>query len=85
MDDTPDFLNSGESVNSQEIRTKLDIVRRVIEVKLAEAEQAEKAKAIAEDRQLLIDILHEKKLEQKKGMTVEGLELALLSAAPRDR
>jgi len=79
LDETPDFLgsNSEAAIEGAILRTKLDIVKRVIEVKLADAKAAEEAKAAREDRQLLIDLLHEKKLEQKKEMTVEELVEAL--------
>lgn len=59
----------------------LDLVKRVIEVRLAENEAAATAKARKEERERLLAILSDKEDEQLKGSSVEDIKARIAALA----
>lgn len=70
------FVSKVTDVNKVE-RLRLDIVKRVIEVKLAKAEKIKNEKADAEHKQRLLDALSAKKEEHLSNMSEEELKAEL--------
>lgn len=73
--------NTAKAKTKAELTLKLDIVKHIIDVKIAEADEAKAKKTNAERRRVLLDALANKKTETVAAMSEEDLlkELALLS------
>lgn len=59
---------------NEDLANRLEIVKHIINVKMSEQEANEKALLKAKEKQRLLEILHEKKDEDLKGLSVEELE-----------
>lgn len=70
------FVNKNQK-SDQTLQLKFDIVRHIIEVRLAEQEAAEKAKEIKDQKQVILQLIAEKKAEALKGASLEDLEKKL--------
>jgi hypothetical protein len=75
-----DSRQAVKSKVSDALNCKFSIVKRVIEVKLAEAENNEKRVTEAAHRQRILDIIADKKDEGLKSKSVEELESMLLDS-----
>jgi len=71
--ETESFVVKAPKAN-EVLQLSFDVVKHVIEVRMAEAEAAATAKARADQKQELLAIIKEKRLDEKKGKTVEELE-----------
>lgn len=70
------FVSKATDANKSE-RLRLDIVKRVIEVKLEKAEKIKNQKAAAEHKQRLLDALSTKKAESLNNMSEDELKAEL--------
>ena len=68
------FVDEGKNVKLTELTNKLEIVKLVIAEKKAAVKAAAEAGARAEERQRLLEILHGKKTDELKDLSVEELE-----------
>jgi len=59
------------------LQLKFDIVKHVIEVRLAEADVAKTAKKKKEDKQKLLEVLDRKKNAQLESLSVEEIEATI--------
>jgi hypothetical protein len=71
------FVATEHNPAKVELEIKLDVLKHIIAVKLAEAEDRKKASERAAEKQRLLDILHEKKDEALKDLSVEELQQRL--------
>lgn len=72
------FINAPETSKvSLDNKRKFEVVKRVIEVRLADRDKAEKAAATRGKKQRILEMLEEKKDEDLKGQSVEELERLL--------
>ena len=62
-----------EKKSDETVQLRFDIVRHIIEVRLAEEEAAKKAKANKEQKQKLLEIIANKQDEVLKGKNIEEL------------
>ena len=65
------------SKESEELAAKIEIVKHIVSVKLAEAEARENAKANHEKRQHILSILADKQEDVLRGKSVEQLQQML--------
>ena len=73
--DIPDFFDDSAGKPEQdEMNAKLDIIKHIISVRKEESLRASQAKTVAEQKALLVELLHEKKNEALKDLSVEELE-----------
>ena len=72
-EDTVSLINKPAKVNDR-TQLSLDIVKRVYEVRVAEAEARKNAEASAAEKQKLLALLAEKDDEALKGMSREELQ-----------
>lgn len=75
-DDEVSFVNKPTEQNSL-TQLKLDVVKRVIEVRLAEREAAAQRKNDLAKKKFLQEVLHEKKAEALKNLSIEEIEKEL--------
>lgn len=68
------FVATTPNPAKAELQIKLDLVKHIIAVKLAENEQARTAAARKAERDRLLDALAGKKDEELKGLTVDELQ-----------
>lgn len=73
------FINDKSAVNL-EIDLKFDLVKFVIDYKLAAQEKASKAAVTKEKKRMLKDLLEKKKMEGLESLSVEELEKQLAEA-----
>lgn len=67
------FVSKATDANKSE-RLRLDIVKRIIEVKLEKAEKIKNQKAVAEQKQRLLEALNSKETESLGKMTEDELK-----------
>lgn len=70
-------LLATKSKDDKELETKIEIVKHIVGVKLAEATEREMAREKKEQKQRLLEILSEKENENLKSMSVEDIKLKL--------
>jgi len=70
------FVKATSSV-SKSLKDKFDVVKYIIEVKLAEAEANKQAVVNASKKAFLQEIIHEKTIDALKGKSLEELEAEL--------
>ena len=70
-------LLASKTKDDEDLINKIDIVRHIVSVKLAEKEARAKAKEIKEQKQKIMAILDEKKDKALHDMTTEQLEALL--------
>jgi hypothetical protein len=63
--------------SDQTTQLKFDIVRHIIDVRLFEQEQSDKAKDIADQKQKILRLMSEKQDEALKGSSIEELQRML--------
>lgn len=68
------FVNVNNNPAVSRLQAKLEVVKAIIEVKLAQAEAAKKR---AEKAQRLMEVLHSKKDQELQGLSVEEIERRL--------
>lgn len=69
------FIDEAKPTAAHTLETnKLDVVKRVIEVKLADKERAEKTAVTKAKKQRILSLLDEKQDEELKGKSTEELE-----------
>ena len=73
----PDFVLNAVDPKIQELQDKLELVKYVIEVLKEEAIVARQARISRNQKELLTEILHEKKNDELKALSVEDLEKRL--------
>jgi hypothetical protein len=66
------FINR-KSKSDSELELKLNILKRVIEYKLDKAEKLKARSKVSEERRVLMDILAQKDLENKKNMSQDDI------------
>ena len=76
-DDLPDFVNNTADSKLQEMQDKFEIVKHIIEVLKAELDATKQANVLRNQKALLVEILHEKKNDELKALSVEDLEKRL--------
>ena len=70
------FVNPGQ-MSDPTVQAKFDIVKHIIDVRVAENEAARQASANRERKQQLLGILAQKENDQLLGMSVEELRAAI--------
>ena len=76
-DDLPDFVNNVADSNLEALKDKFDIVKHIIDVRKTELDAMKQANVLRDQKALLIEILHEKKNDELKALSVEDLEKRL--------
>ena len=71
------FVNTTNNPAVSRLQNKLEVVKAIIEIKLAEAEAAKKRAEKAAERQRLMGVLHSKKDQELQGLSVEEIEKRL--------
>ena len=71
------FVNVNNNPAVSRLQAKLEIVKAIIEVKLAQAEATKKRAEKAAERQRLMEVLHSKKDQELQGLSVEEIERRL--------
>ena len=71
------FVNTTNNPAVSRLQNKLEVVKAIIEIKLAEAEAAKKRAEKAAERQRLMEVLHSKKDQELQGLSVEEIERRL--------
>lgn len=74
--DTESFVVKATKAD-EVLQLKFDLVKHVIEVRLAEAEVAKNAKKKREDKQKLLEVLDRKKNAQLENLSVEEIEATI--------
>lgn len=70
------FVTKGKSVNTDD-KLRLEILKRVIDVRVTEKEALSNQRANAERKRLLLDVLAEKRVESLTSMTEAEIEAQL--------
>ena len=71
------FVNVNNNPAVSRLQAKLEVVKAIIEVKLAQAEATKKRAEKAAERQRLMEVLHSKKDQELQGLSVEEIERRL--------
>jgi hypothetical protein len=71
------FVNTSNNPAVSRLQAKLELVKAIIEIKLAEADAAKKRSEKAAERQRLMEVLHSKKDQELQGLSVEEIEKRL--------
>lgn len=71
------FVNVNNNPAVSRLQAKLEVVKAIIEVKLAQAEATKKRVEKAAERQRLMEVLHSKKDQELQGLSVEEIERRL--------
>lgn len=71
------FVNVNNNPAVSRLQAKLEVVKAIIEVKLAQAEATKKRAEKAVERQRLMEVLHSKKDQELQGLSVEEIERRL--------
>lgn len=71
------FVNANNNPAVSRLQAKLEVVKAIIEVKLAQAEATKKRAEKAAERQRLMEVLHSKKDQELQGLSVEEIERRL--------
>ena len=71
------FVNTTNNPAVSRLQSKLEVVKAIIEIKLAEAEATKKRVEKAAERQRLMEVLHSKKDQELQGLSVEEIEKRL--------
>ncbi len=71
------FVNANNNPAVSRLQTKLEVVKAIIEVKLAQAEATKKRAEKVAERQRLMEVLHSKKDQELQGLSVEEIERRL--------
>ena len=71
------FVNVSNNPAVSRLQAQLEVVKAIIEVKLAQAEAAKKRAEKAAERQRLMEVLHSKKDQELQGLSVEEIERRL--------
>lgn len=71
------FVNVNNNPAVSRLQAKLEVVKAIIEVKLAQAEATKKRFEKAAERQRLMEVLHSKKDQELQGLSVEEIERRL--------
>lgn len=72
-DDNVSFVETNRR-SDETIQLKFDIVRHIIDVRLAEMKAASEARTIAQQKQMIMELIADKKVESLKSLSVEELE-----------
>ena len=71
------FVNVSNNPAVSRLQAQLEVVKAIIEIKLAQAEAAKKRVEKAAERQRLMEVLHSKKDQELQGLSVEEIERRL--------
>lgn len=71
------FVNVNNNPAVSRLQAKLEVVKAIIEVKLAQAEATKKRAEKAAERQRLMEVLRSKKDQELQGLSVEEIERRL--------
>jgi len=71
------FVNVNNNPAVSRLQAKLEVVKAIIEGKLAQAEATKKRAEKAAERQRLMEVLHSKKDQELQGLSVEEIERRL--------
>lgn len=71
---TQDFVDDAKDVTGEDDRVRFEVVKYVIAAKKEERDAAKQARVNLEQKQLLVDILHQKKGDALQELSVEDLE-----------
>ena len=71
------FVNVSNNPAVSRLQAQLEVVKAIIEVKLAQAEATKKRAEKAAERQRLMEVLHSKKDQELQGLSVEEIERRL--------
>lgn len=71
------FVNVNNNPAVSRLQAQLEVVKAIIEVKLAQAEATKKRAEKAAERQRLMEVLHSKKDQELQGLSVEEIERRL--------
>ena len=71
------FVNVNNNPAVSRLQAKLEVVKAIIEVKLAQAEATKKRAEKVAERQRLMEVLHSKKDQELQGLSVEEIERRL--------
>ena len=71
------FVNVSNNPAVSRLQAQLEVVKAIIEIKLAQAEAAKKRAEKAAERQRLMEVLHSKKDQELQGLSVEEIERRL--------
>ena len=71
------FVNVNNNPAVSRLQAKLEVVKAIIEVKLAQAEATKKHAEKVAERQRLMEVLHSKKDQELQGLSVEEIERRL--------
>ena len=71
------FVNASNNPAVSRLQAKLEVVKAIIEVKLAQAEATKKHAEKVAERQRLMEVLHSKKDQELQGLSVEEIERRL--------
>lgn len=71
------FVNASNNPAVSRLQAQLEVVKAIIEVKLAQAEAMKKRAEKAVERQRLMEVLHSKKDQELQGLSVEEIERRL--------
>ncbi len=78
-EDSEESFISAKSTSNTELELKMEIIKRVIEVKLSEKEAALKRSEKSAQKRFLEDLLEKKKTEKLEGLSVEEIQEQLKS------
>ena len=71
------FVNVNNNPAVSRLQAQLEVVKAIIEVKLAQAEATKKRAEKAAERQRLMEVLHSKMDQELQGLSVEEIERRL--------
>lgn len=71
------FVNVSNNPAVSRLQAQLEVVKAIIEVKLAQAEATKKRAEKVAERQRLMEVLHSKKDQELQGLSVEEIERRL--------
>ena len=71
------FVQLKKGDREEHLTLKLELVKHIIGVKLAEREQAERAKALQQEKKRIVEILAQKEVDELKGQSRQVLEARL--------
>ena len=71
------FVNASNNPAVSRLQAQLEVVKAIIEVKLAQAEATKKRAEKVVERQRLMEVLHSKKDQELQGLSVEEIERRL--------
>lgn len=80
LNSAPDFLGVPNANDPDDVAERLEVVKRILEVKVSERDTAKAAAETRAQKELLTEILHKKRMNALEDLSVEELEARIAGA-----